>query len=52
MKPFSAVVEVGGTVVFDCEAEGSPPPTIQWSVTPGELHSRFLQLTNGSLQVN
>ncbi|XP_069163060.1 hemicentin-1 isoform X2 [Procambarus clarkii] len=49
--PMTAVVEVGGTVVFDCEAEGSPPPTIQWSVSPGELHSRFLQLTNGSLQL-
>ncbi|XP_071515843.1 hemicentin-1-like [Panulirus ornatus] len=49
--PITKVVEVGGTVVFDCEAEGSPPPTIQWSVTPGELHSRFLHLTNGSLQL-
>ncbi|XP_068231428.1 hemicentin-1-like [Palaemon carinicauda] len=49
--PISAVVEVGGTVVFDCEAEGSPTPTIQWGVTPGELHLRYLHLTNGSLQL-
>ncbi|XP_066942937.1 hemicentin-1-like isoform X1 [Macrobrachium rosenbergii] len=49
--PVSAVVEVGGTIVFDCEAEGSPVPTIQWGVTPGELHSRYLHLTNGSLQL-
>nr|XP_053650237.1 hemicentin-1-like [Cherax quadricarinatus] len=49
--PITAVVEVGGTVVFDCEAEGTPAPTIQWSVSPGELHSRFLRLTNGSLQL-
>ncbi|XP_042230990.1 hemicentin-1-like isoform X2 [Homarus americanus] len=49
--PITSVVEVGGTVTFDCEAEGSPSPTIQWSVTPGEMHSRFLRLTNGSLQL-
>ncbi|KAK7084982.1 Hemicentin-1 [Halocaridina rubra] len=49
--PVSGVVEVGGTIVFDCVSEGSPPPNIQWGVTPGELHSRYLHLTNGSLQL-
>ncbi|XP_063600047.1 hemicentin-1-like [Penaeus indicus] len=49
--PVSKVVEVGGTVVFDCEAEGSPLPEIQWSVSPGEMHARYIRLTNGSLQL-
>lgn len=46
------VVEVGGMVVFDCVAEGSPAPDIQWNVSPGDLHARFQKLTNGSLQVH
>ncbi|ROT80008.1 putative hemicentin-1 isoform X7, partial [Penaeus vannamei] len=49
--PVSIVVEVGGTVVFDCEAEGSPLPEVQWSVSPGEMHARYIRLTNGSLQL-
>ncbi|XP_050723288.1 hemicentin-1-like isoform X2 [Eriocheir sinensis] len=49
--PIAKVVEVGGMVVFDCIAEGSPPPSIQWNVSPGDLHSRFQMLTNGSLQL-
>lgn len=50
--PYFSVVEVGGMVVFDCIAEGSPAPSIQWNVSPGDFHSRFQRLTNGSLQVN
>ncbi|XP_063876640.1 hemicentin-1-like isoform X2 [Scylla paramamosain] len=49
--PVAQVVEVGGMVVFDCVAEGSPAPDIQWNISPGDLHSRFQKLTNGSLQL-
>ncbi|KAK4311029.1 hypothetical protein Pmani_017444 [Petrolisthes manimaculis] len=49
--PVTTVVEVGRSVMFDCVAEGSPTPNIQWNVSPGELHARYLKLTNGSLQL-
>ena len=30
-------VPVGGTVTFDCHAEGDPPPAVTWVKVDGEL---------------
>ncbi|XP_072306283.1 neural cell adhesion molecule L1-like protein [Eucyclogobius newberryi] len=46
-----AVVQ-GGDVALDCRSFGSPPPSISWTETSGDIEGeRFLVLSNKSLQI-
>ncbi|XP_061490015.1 hemicentin-1 isoform X5 [Rhineura floridana] len=53
IEPVETIVDAGTTVVLNCQAEGEPPPSIEWSRQGWPLHSqeRMTVLTNGSLRI-
>uniref|UniRef100_A0ABM5GDB4 Hemicentin-1 n=1 Tax=Pogona vitticeps TaxID=103695 RepID=A0ABM5GDB4_9SAUR len=53
IEPVETIVDAGTTAVLNCQAEGEPPPTIEWSRQGWPLHSqeRMTVLTNGSLRI-
>lgn len=53
IEPVETVVDAGTTAMLNCQAEGEPPPTIEWSRQGWPLHSqeRMTVLTNGSLRI-
>lgn len=53
-RPQEVLTEEGTTALFDCRAEGSPPPSITWLSTQQTLLTsmgRIRVLANGSLEV-
>ncbi|XP_012942941.1 hemicentin-1 [Aplysia californica] len=53
IEPSDALVEIGDTVIFDCTAEGVPPPEMYWwketeEILPG---GRVAVLANNSLRI-
>ncbi|XP_051929215.1 hemicentin-1 isoform X1 [Hippocampus zosterae] len=54
VEPVTTVVDVGTTLVLNCQAEGEPTPIIEWSRQGHPLlgHAHFTILSNGSLRVN
>ena len=46
------IVEEGKDAVLTCEAWGSPPPTITWSRTPGNLPSKRFVVTGNKLTIS
>ncbi|XP_060132638.1 hemicentin-1 isoform X1 [Zootoca vivipara] len=53
IEPVETIVDAGTTVMLNCQAEGEPPPTIEWSRQGWPLLSqdRMTVLTNGSLLI-
>lgn len=53
-EPVDAVADAGSTVVLNCQAEGEPTPTIEWSQQGRPLLGKdhFSSLSNGSLRVS
>uniref|UniRef100_A0A670IF80 Hemicentin 1 n=1 Tax=Podarcis muralis TaxID=64176 RepID=A0A670IF80_PODMU len=53
IEPVETIVDAGTTVMLNCQAEGEPPPTIEWSRQGRPLLSqdRMTVLTNGSLLI-
>lgn len=53
-EPVGTVVDAGSTVVLNCQAEGEPTPTIEWSQQGRPLlgNDRFSSLSNGSLRIS
>ncbi|XP_060630493.2 hemicentin-1 isoform X1 [Anolis sagrei] len=52
-EPVETIVDAGTTAVLNCQAEGEPPPTIEWSRQGWPLRgqNRISVLTNGSLRI-
>lgn len=53
-EPVDTVVDAGSTVVLNCQAEGEPTPTIEWSQQGRPLlgSDRFSSLSDGSLRIS
>lgn len=53
-EPAGTVVDAGSTVVLNCQAEGEPTPTIEWSRQGRPLlgNDRLSSLSNGSLRIS
>ncbi|XP_034265503.1 hemicentin-1 isoform X1 [Pantherophis guttatus] len=52
-EPVEIIVDAGTTAVLNCQAEGEPHPTIEWSRQGWPLlnQDRMTVLTNGSLRI-
>ncbi|XP_053098888.1 hemicentin-1 isoform X3 [Hemicordylus capensis] len=52
-EPVETIVDAGATAVLNCQAEGEPPPTIEWSRQGWPLFNqdRMTVFTNGSLRI-
>lgn len=52
-EPIEIIVDAGTTAVLNCQAEGEPRPTIEWSRQGWPLlnQDRMTVLTNGSLRI-
>ncbi|XP_067156720.1 hemicentin-1 [Apteryx mantelli] len=53
IEPVETVVEAGATAMLNCQANGEPPPTIEWSRQghPVVSNERVTALSNGSLHI-
>ncbi|XP_056893820.1 hemicentin-1 isoform X2 [Takifugu flavidus] len=53
-EPVDTVVDAGSTVMLNCQAEGEPTPTIEWSQQGRPLlgSDRFSSLSDGSLRIS
>ncbi|ETE60133.1 Hemicentin-1, partial [Ophiophagus hannah] len=53
-EPVEIIVDAGTTAVLNCQAEGEPHPTIEWSRQGWPLlnQDRMTVLTNGSLRIS
>ncbi|XP_063154493.1 hemicentin-1 [Candoia aspera] len=53
IEPIETIVDAGTTAVLNCQAEGEPRPTIEWSRQGWPLltQDRMTVLTNGSLRI-
>ncbi|KAM6456551.1 hemicentin-1 isoform 2-T2 [Liasis olivaceus] len=53
IEPVETIVDAGTTAVLNCQAEGEPHPTIEWSRQGWPLlnQDRMTVLTNGSLRI-
>ncbi|XP_045905935.1 hemicentin-1 [Micropterus dolomieu] len=54
VEPVDTVVDAGTTVMINCQAQGEPTPTIEWSRQGRPLlgNSRFSTLSNSSLRIS
>ncbi|XP_068809627.1 hemicentin-1 isoform X4 [Struthio camelus] len=53
IEPVETVIEAGATAMLNCQANGEPPPTIEWSRQghPVVSSERVTALSNGSLRI-
>ncbi|XP_062437683.1 hemicentin-1 [Rhea pennata] len=53
IEPVETVIEAGATAMLNCQANGEPPPTIEWSRQghPVVNSERVTALSNGSLRI-
>ncbi|XP_029473326.1 LOW QUALITY PROTEIN: hemicentin-1 [Rhinatrema bivittatum] len=53
VEPVEEIIDAGTTVVIHCQAEGEPPPTIEWSRQGRPIFSsdRITILSNNSLRI-
>ncbi|XP_029939526.1 hemicentin-1, partial [Salarias fasciatus] len=54
VEPVETVVDAGTTAVLNCQADGEPTPTIEWSRQGRPLlgNDHFSTLSNGSLRIS